>query len=404
MMNKTLMVCCGGLPHSIEYMEPTIAEAKTRGYRIVGAYADKEVRKAMDLTGLFDSYEEYSGFWEEGYMVLRIPRADEIFKKVKPDTMLVDLCGAGGSGGVWLEEAHKRNITVVELNGCNCDVLVFNSKVRDLTAQFLESLRKYGYGLEHVEIMADTEGQQWVGLVNGDQLTRDFDSASVKAKLGLKGDQRLVTLLGTWSQSGYQEMCTEDLVEWAKLAKANNAILAFSPHPTMRYAPGLPKVDIPSDVIISSNFPGKFWSYSFILLKTADLIRASDFVIFQHMNGLVRLTLAAKIPTWIRRLDIARGGDRSRIPIKEDRDELLERSNIEDSIGKAFIPSEKFFKQFDASFVGSFCYRTAEQLDALFSGEIKMGRKLEGWDKLDAHLKFRLDGQTAKRIMNLLET
>ena len=49
------------------------------------------------------------------------------------------------------------------------------------------------------------------------------------------------------------------------------------------------------------------------------------------------------------------------------------------------------------------CYRTAAELEGLFSGKLGFPGSVRDWERWDKEWRLRLDGKTAERIMDLLE-
>lgn len=393
-MAKNLLVTCGGMPHIIEFMIPTIKEAVWRGWKIYGAYADQGVRTTMEATRLFFEFGRYAGKWDEAYKVITIPQADPIFEWANPDAVLIDFTGQGTAGGAWVDEIYKRKITAVELRGPNKYVLYYGPTTRDLTAKFLERLHELGYGGQPVECLTGTDAQQFVGFIVGDQLLKPFDPRGTKKKLGLGPNQRIITLVGNWSKGGYQEICEEDFVEWNAMAKANDAVLVFSPHPVMRMVPWMQEISIPEDVPIASNYLGKFGERSVKFVPITSLVRASSFLVFQYDSAIVDIGLAARVPMWLRRGGTGRNSNRSRTPLAKEEDSFTE------TISRKFWD----FHTPENTIRRAMCWRTAEHLEQLFEGRLGCKAPEDMWRQWCEDRHLRLDGHTTKRIVDLLET
>lgn len=378
-------------------MIPTLREAKRRGWTIHGAFSDAVVKIVMMNTGLFSSFVQYSGFWK-GRQLL-IPLADHILNTYHPDAVVIDISSTGSSGACWIEECYKRKITAIEFHSLNSHVWYYGKKSRKATAKYIAAVKDRGYaGISHHHMLG-TPAMQFVGLMVGDQLLQDFQPGDTREALGLDRDQRFATLCGVWNKDFYGELCTKDLAEWSVLARRYDVRLAFSIHPNMRRSQGLPRVEFPPDVILTSNTPSVLWGRPVRVVPTVDLVRASEFLIFQFANVLRQLGMVARIPQWTRRQCGAQSGNPSRVVRETEEDEPRFPS-----IGGWKGPSVPVVDMgVDMMWWKEPCWRTQEHLNQLFAGtlgckpseeEAKAAR--EGWPAY-------IDGFAAARIVNLLE-
>lgn len=389
-MAKSLLVTCGSSPHIIEFMLPTLVEAKRQGWVIHGAYSDNAVKTMMIASRLFSGLYRFTGWWGEGYKDLSVPLADAIFKWARPAAVLIDYSGCGLAGGCWVEECYNREITAVELHGIDNHVWYYGKQGREVTAHYIEVLKSVGYGRIPHGCMRGTSAQQWVGFNIGDQLIREFVPGPTKRLLGLSPDQKIVTVAGTWNKDFYGQMCSKDLVEWNAMAKEHDMRLVFSIHPAMRTSQGLPKVTFPPDVILTSNAPCTLWGHPTKLVPTVDVVRASEFIIMQFVSAIRMIATVCHIPTWLRRAGCARGNIPSRVArdteICETDDEVQHRPGATWAVDH---PRLLFA-----------CWRTQEHLDQLFAGTLGCKgtqEQREWWET-----RWKLDGHTAERIVQLL--
>lgn len=388
---KNLLVTCGSTPHIIEFMIPTLREAKRQGWAIYGAYSDEVVLAVMRDARLFLAFARYTGRWDG--RKLSIPLADAILKWVNPDAMLIDISGSGLAGGCWVEECYKREITAIEFHALHSHVWYYGKQSREATEKYIEVLKSVGYGgIPHV-CMEHTPAMQFVGLTVGDQLLQPFDPGPTRELLGLDCGQKFATVCGTWNHDFYGQMCTEDLLEWSEQAKGHGLRLAFSVHPAMRTSQGLPKVSFPPDVILTSNVPGELWGQSMKTAPTIDLVRASEFLISQFSGALEVLGQIAQIPTWVRRTGAARGNT----PSRETR--VTEEPEKEEEImadgGWRGFPWP-LIDLIDAN------WRTQEHLDQLFAGTLGCKIPKDEWRKARLRWPAFVDGRVAERIVWLL--
>lgn len=389
-MVKSLLVTCGSSPHVIEFMLPTLVEAKRQGWVIHGAYSDGAVKTMMIASRLFSGLHHFTGWWGEGYKDLSVPLADAIFKWARPAAVLIDYSGCGLAGGCWIEECYNRRITAVELHGVDNHVWYYGKKSREATAHYIEVLKSVGYGRIPHRCMRGTPAEQFVGFNIGDQLIREFTPGTTRRLLGLASDQKIVTVAGTWNKDFYGQMCSEDLVEWNAMAKEHSMRLVFSIHPAMRTSQGLPKVTFPPDVILTSNAPCTLWGYPTKLVPTVDVVRASEFVIMQFSSALRTMAYICHIPVWLRRAGCARGNSTSRIPRETEICEM--NDEVRHKPGALVI--WEYSKLLFAS------WRTQEYLDQLFAGTLGCKGTQEEWEEWEA--RWKLDGHTAERIVQLL--
>jgi len=398
-MTKRLLVTCDYMPHILEYMEPAINEARRRGYDIIGAYFGTPARDKMAAMGINKLYP-FGGRWdkEENPPVLQVPQAFPLLDKLKLTAVFVDMTGAGHAGGAWVEYAYQRGITSLEFGGCRSRVYRFGKKAQNITDQYVAQLRKVGYGQHSDGLLVGTRAWRWVGLNVGDRLRKPLNKAEFKRSLGLNPKQKYVLLMGNWGVGeGYGRMTSIDLAEWDEMARANGMTLVYSPHPTFYYTK-LPSHFIPKSVIVTSTFPARLWERKPKTVNTFDLVRASEFVIYQYRNNTMALCVAARKPMWLRRWAIGRGD-----PAQFSREPWDGEGKDVVRLGPGWPYADRIKKLFNYKLRMGACYRTAQELEQLFQGKLRFpGSEKEraGWDR---EWRLRLDGKTAERIVDLID-
>lgn len=363
----------------VEFMLPTIEAARVRGWKIYGAYSRWATRMAMAHTGLFDEYVDFFASWDWAYKVLTVPLADEIFESVKPNALLIDLCGSGASGGAWLEEAFRRKMPAVEIRGPQQRVWWYGQKSREGTLRFLEKLRQFGYGRIPHPCIEDTNVVQRVGSHCCEYVVAHSEPATTKRRLGAPPDKRIIVLWSNWSKGGYAKITNEDLEEWSAKAQENDAVLVFSIHPVLVYSQWeLEEITFPEDVILTANFPCSLWGHEVKWIPTLDVLYACDFGIFQFGNALIAVHHALGRPAWLRCTGTARGNPKTReaLPIEEPINELND---------------------------ASLSWRASDSLDKLFKGELGQKGTFEQCVNWCEQSHFRVGGGAADRIVDLLE-
>lgn len=398
-MAKRILVICDYMPHILEFMEPAINEARRRGYDVVGAYFGAPARDGMAALGIIDLHLQGGAWDESGDMrTLRVPQAVPLLEKLKPSAVFIDIIGVGHAGGPWLEECYKRKITAIEFGGCRSRVYLYNKGTREVTGRYIEQLKAVGYGQHSDGLLAGTDAWQWAGLNVGDRLRQKVGKGAVRKQLGLKPGQKYVALMGNWGAAwGYANMAAADLIEWDEMARAHGLRLVYSPHPIHYYAK-FPEHKIPEMTVLAANFPGGvMWGRKAQVVRTFDLVRAAEFLIYQYVNGTQSLAVAARIPMWLRRRSTGRADPAqfSRLPMEE--------GGIDHVQGAPRWPHiNRLVELYNPNVRVESCYRTAWELGKLFRGELGYPGSVKDWARWDREFRLRLDGKTAERIVDLL--
>jgi len=400
-MTKHILVTCDYLPHILEYMQPAVEEARRRGYEIRGAYFGNPARDVMRTMGITD-VTLYRANWDQVVKppVLRIPRvqAEKILDTDRPHAVFIDMTGVGHAGGPWLEECRKRGITAIEFGGCRTWVYLFSKWSGAVTDRYIKQLQKEGYGKHSDGLLAQTRAWQWVGLLTGDRLQKPLNEAAFKKSLGLKPNQKYVLFMGNWGVgAGYSNVTTADLAEWDLMARDSGKVLVYSPHPTLFYIDVPPQI-IPKSTILTSSFPAPLWGHKTTVVNTLDLVRASEFVIYQYHNATLALCVAARKPTWLRRRATGRGDPAkfSRVPWDGVSQDIIHRF-----VGWPYM--ERLVKMVSAEVRIEHCYRTAKELELLFAGKLDFVCSEKQKARWEREWRMKLDGNAARRVMDLID-
>lgn len=381
-------------------MEPAIDEARRRGYEVWGTYFGKPAKNTMRALGI-TKLKPYNAVWgKDGDLpTLSVPQAGEILEWAKPDAVFVDLVGVGHAGGPWLVECRERGVTALEFGGCRARVNFYDKTTGAVTDKYIEQLRKVGFGQHSDGLLAQTDAWQWVGCLVGDRLKEKLDKGAVREALGLQRGQRYVAAMGNWgSDWGYANMASADLAEWDAMARQNGMRMVYSPHPVFWYTE-LPPHDVPSTAVLTANFLGaQYQGRQAKIVRTFDLVRAAEFLIFPYFSAAQLLAVAARVPMWLRRQSTGRADPAqfSRIPMVEGGKDPVQ-------VAARWPYIRRYMQMIDRRVRIESCYRTAPELEKLFKGELGFPGSAEDWIKWDEEWRTRPDGKTAERIMDLIE-
>lgn len=398
-MSKTVLIICDHMPHILEYMEPAINEARRRGYEVAGACFGVPSKDALARLGITD-VSPFRGVWDQKVTppVLSVPQADAILQEVKPRAVFIDITGVGHAGGPWLERANTHGITAIEFGGGRSRVYRFGKKAQDVTDQYIDQLRKVGYGQHSDGLLAGTGVWQWVGLNVGDRLREPLDKMQVRRALGLPPKEKYVAFMGNWGVGpGYANMASADLSEWDERAREHGLALVYSPHPTCYYAK-LAVQHVPKTTTLTANFPGAvLGGRKAKVARTFDLIRLAEFVIFQYTGNTQALALAARVPMWLRRRSSGRMD-----PAKFSREPWDRAEKDKVQTFPKWPYADRLYAQLDRAMRDASAYRTASELELLFDGKLRFPGSERQRAKWDEEWRLRLDGKTAKRIIDLI--
>ena len=400
-MTKRILVICDYLPHILEFMGPAIAEARRRGYEVIGAYFGAPARDMMAAMGINDLHIQ-GGAWDKSgdIPILQVPQAAPLLEKLKPTAVFIDIIGVGHAGGRWLEECHKRNITAIEFGGCRSRIHYFGKGAETATARYIAQLQKVGYGQHSEGLLAGTKAWQWVGLLTGDRLLQKFDKNRVRRQLGFRAYQKkYVVYVGNWGTGqGYAKLAAADLVEWDEMAQANELTLVYSPHPIFYYSE-FPRHEIPPTTVLTANFPGaQLWGRQAKHSPVSNLIRGAEFLICPYISAVIAIAVAARIPHWLRRRSTGRAD-----PAQFSRQAMQKggRDPVQGLPGWPYIDRLRTLYDHEVRVESS--YRTTAELEKLFEGELPFPGTAEDHARWDEEWKLRLDGKTARRIIDLVE-
>lgn len=413
----TLLACCGALPSHVEHIVPTFREALRRGWNLWFAVEGPDVGPYLLSQGFRpERILQTGGMWE-GH-VLKMPHADWLFGKTKPDVVITTPSGHGYPGGAWLEEAYKRGLPAMEfLNDCYPLVWWYGLKQRPLFGKYLEALRGAGYGLEMHKCLSGTQAQQWVGLPIGDRLFEHESPSMVRYKLGLEPDQEYILVAPPWTKDEQRAAeLSADLKQWSRKAQEHGKVLVVSLHPNARYATPLnAAVKIPADVVCTSCWPGEIWGRPIRACPTMPLVQHAAFVIHTYCTGHTHLCIAAKAAMWKQYEMHAHSkkwteetlaqavGEGPRLPVNDVAWECFSDQDLQVRF-RARQATEEDWRKIRPHFNLPCYYRGEDDLEALFASGVQ-GYKggEEAWKSLSEEYRLKVDGKVAGRIVDLLE-